>query len=163
MALKGRLSSATSKMTLSVRLFSGVLNVTEREMLPRGVMELRPTPENGREGESLDMGIYNFWKAVRLMRLRATLSSIKTWYSLTLAMVGETTSRSCPAPAMFLGQSKASNVIDVSIHLWWGAALGLVAAAATAQCSVLMTFLDVMSQELPYMTWSYLWCSLSLD
>jgi hypothetical protein len=54
------------------------------------------------------------------------------WSSLTLAMVGKTTSESYPAPAMFLGQSEASNVIDVSIHLWWGTALGVGAAVTTA-------------------------------
>jgi hypothetical protein len=51
------------------------------------MMELEPTPKNRHEGESLDMGIYSFWKAVRLMRLRAALPSIKMWYSVTLAMV----------------------------------------------------------------------------
>jgi hypothetical protein len=132
-------------------------------MLSRGMMEPRPTPKNRHEGESLDMGIYSFWKVVRLMRLRAALPSIRTWYNLMLAMVREMTSQSCPAPAMFLGQSEASNLIDVSIHLWWGAALSMGAAAATAQRSVLMTRLDVMSQEPLYMTWSYLWRSSSLE
>jgi hypothetical protein len=103
MALKGRLTFTMSKMTLSVQLFSGILNVTQREMLPRGMIYPRPTPENGCEGESLDMGNYSFWKTVRLMRLRAAPPSIWTWYSLTLAMVRETTNGSCPAPAMFLG------------------------------------------------------------
>jgi hypothetical protein len=37
MALNGRLTSATSKRTLSVRKFSAVSNVTGREMQPRGV------------------------------------------------------------------------------------------------------------------------------
>jgi hypothetical protein len=67
------------------------------------------------------------------------------WSSLTLAMVGKTTSESYPAPAMFLGQSEASNMIDVSIHLWWGTALGVGAAVTTARHSVLMTRLDMMS------------------
>jgi hypothetical protein len=62
-----------------------------------------------------------------------------------LVMVGETTSRSCPAPDIFLGQSEALNVIDVSIHLWWGAAHDVGVAATTAQYSVLITRLDVMS------------------
>jgi hypothetical protein len=77
------------------------------------------------------MGIYSFWKAMRLMRLRDAPPSIRTWYSLTLAMVEETTSGSCPAPTMFLEQSEASNAIDVSIHLWWGTALGVGAASTT--------------------------------
>jgi hypothetical protein len=66
-------------------------------------------------------------------------------------------------PAMFLGQSKASNTINVSIHLWWDTTLYASAAAATTWCNVLMTLLDVMSQEPPYMTWSCLWHSMSLD
>jgi hypothetical protein len=52
-------------------------------------------------------------------------------------------------------------VIDVSIHLWWGAALSAGAAAATAWC-YLTTRLDMMSQKLPYMMWSCLCHSLSL-
>jgi hypothetical protein len=44
---------------------------------------------------------------------------------------GEMTVGSCLTPAMFLGQSEASNVIDASIHLWWGAALNVGATAAT--------------------------------
>jgi hypothetical protein len=47
------------------------------------------------------MRIYSFWKAARLMRSRVAPPSIRTWYSLMLAMVGETTSRSCLTPAMF--------------------------------------------------------------
>jgi hypothetical protein len=132
-------------------------------MLPHRMMEPRPTPKNGREGVSLDMGIYSFWIAARLMRLRAAPPSIRTWYSLTLAMVGETTNGRCPAPAMFLGHSEASKPIDVSIHLWWGATFSTGAAAATMQCSVLMTRLDVMSQEPPYMTWSCSRCSSVLE
>jgi hypothetical protein len=85
-------------------------------MLPHRVMEPEPTPENGREGESLDMEICSFWKAARLMRLRAAPPSTRTWYNLMLAMVGETTNESCLTPDMFLGQSKASNTIDISIH-----------------------------------------------
>jgi hypothetical protein len=49
------------------------------------------------------------------------------------------------APDMFLGQSEASNAINVFIHLWWGAARGVGAAATTAWHSVLTTCLDVMS------------------
>jgi hypothetical protein len=48
---------------------------------------------------------------------------------------------------MFLGQSKASKPIDISIHLWWGTALGAGAAVTTARCRVLTTCRDVMSQE----------------
>jgi hypothetical protein len=63
-------------------------------MLPHGMMEPRPTPKNGRDGASLDMEICSFWKAARLMRLRAAPPSIRTCYSLTLAMVGEVTTGS---------------------------------------------------------------------
>jgi hypothetical protein len=55
---------------------------------------------------------------MRLMRFRTAPPSIRTWNILTLAMVEEMTSWSYPTPNMFMGQSKASNVIDVSIHLW---------------------------------------------
>jgi hypothetical protein len=79
------------------------------------------------------------------MRLRAIPPSIRMWYSLTLAMVRETSNGSCPAPTMFLGQSEVLNVIDVAIHLWWGATLDAGASVTTAWCSVLMTRLDVMS------------------
>jgi hypothetical protein len=116
-------------------------------MLPHGMMDPGPTPKNGREEESLDMEICIFCKAAKLMRLRATLPSIRMWYNLVLAMVGETTSRSYPAPDMFLGQSEASNAIDVSIHSWWGTAHSAGVAAAIAQCSVLMMRLNVMPQE----------------
>jgi hypothetical protein len=61
------------------------------------------------------------------------------WYSLTLVMVGETSSGSYTTPVMFFGQSEASNPIDVSIHLWWGDALGTGVVAATARHMVLMT------------------------
>jgi hypothetical protein len=91
------------------------------------------------------MEIYSFWKATRLMRLRAALPSIRTWYSLILEMVEETTSGSCPTPDRFLGQFEASNAIDVSIHLWQGAAHGAGAAADTTRRSVLTMRLDVMS------------------
>jgi hypothetical protein len=122
LALKGRLTSMTLKTTFSVPWLSGIPNVTEREMLPCGMMEPRPTPQNGHEGESQDMGICSFWKVVRLMRLRASPPSIMMWYSLTLVMGREMTSRSCRAPDLFLGQSKVPNMIDSSIHLLWGAA-----------------------------------------
>jgi hypothetical protein len=103
-------------------------------MLLCSITDPRPTLENGREGVSFDNEIYNFLKATRLMRLRAAPPSTRTWYNLMLAMVGETSSGSCPAPIMFLGQSEASKLIDVSIHLWWGATQDVGAAATTAQC-----------------------------
>jgi hypothetical protein len=121
-------------------------------MLPHGMMEPRPTLENEREGASLDIGLWSFSKATRLMRLRATLPSTRTWYNLMLVMVSEMRSGSYPAPAMFLGQSAASKPINVSIHLWWGAGLGAGVATATAQHRVLMMRWDVMSQEPPYIT-----------
>jgi hypothetical protein len=78
MTLNGRLTSATSKRTLSVRKFSAVPNVTGREMQPRGLTDTGPTPENGRDGWSFSIGICSFLKAARLMRLRAAPPSIKT-------------------------------------------------------------------------------------
>jgi hypothetical protein len=97
------------------------------------------------------------------MRLSVASPSIKTWYSLMLAIVGETRSGSCPAPAMLMGQSEASNSISVSIHLWCGAALGAGAVAVISQRKVLMMRRDVISQEPPNMLWSALRHSLSLD
>jgi hypothetical protein len=47
-----------------------------------------------RDGWSFPIGIYSFLKVARLMRLRAAPPSIKTWYSLMLEMVGETSSGS---------------------------------------------------------------------
>jgi hypothetical protein len=163
MALNGRLTSATSKRTLSVRKFSAVSNMTGREMQPRGVTDAGPTPENGRDGWSFPIGICSFLKAPRLMRLRAAPPSIKTWYSLSLEMAGETSSGSCLVPAMLLRQSEESNPIGVSTHLWCGAAFGAGAAAVISQRRVLTTRLDMMAQEPPNMTWSILRCSLSLD
>jgi hypothetical protein len=52
------------------------------------------------------MGIWSFCKAARLMRLRAALPSIRTWYNLTLAMVGEMTSGSCLAPPCSWGSQR---------------------------------------------------------
>jgi hypothetical protein len=161
--LKGRLTSMMSKMMLSVWQLSGVPKVTGWEMLPRGMIEPGPTLENGREGASLDIGICNFCKAPRLMRLRVAPPSTRTWYNLTLVMVRETSSGSCPAPTMFLGQSEASKLIDVSIHLWWAVALGAGAAAAIDQRRVLMMRLNVMSQEPLYITWIVLRHSLVLE
>jgi hypothetical protein len=163
MALNGRLTSATSKRTLSVRKFSAVPNVTEREIQPRGVTNTGPTLENGHDGWSFPIGIYSFLKAARLMRLRAAPPSIKTWYSLTLEMVGETSSGSYPVPAMILGQSKESNPIGVSSHLRCGAAFDAAATATISQRRVLTPRLDMMAQEPPNMTWSVLRHLLSLD
>jgi hypothetical protein len=64
-----------------------------------------------------------------------------------LAMVGETSSGSYPAPVMFLGQSEVSKLIDISIQLWWGITLGTGAATSTARCRVLTKHRDMMSQE----------------
>jgi hypothetical protein len=107
----------TSKRTLSMWKFSGILNMTGREIHPRGITDIEPTLENGCEGWSFDIRICSFRKVVRLMRLWATPPLIRTWYNLMLAMVGETISGSCSAPSMFLGQFEASKLIDVSIHL----------------------------------------------
>jgi hypothetical protein len=86
-------------------------------MLLREMMEPGPTPENGHEGVSLDIGIYNFSKAVILMRLKAAPPSTRTWYNLILAMVEDTSSGSYPAMTMLLGKSEALKLIDISIHL----------------------------------------------
>jgi hypothetical protein len=163
MALNGRLTSATPKRTLSVRKFSAVLNVIGREIQLHGVTDTGLTPENRHYGWSFPICICNFLKAASLMRLRAAPPSTKTWYSLTLKMVGETSSGSCPTPAMLLGQSEESNPIGVSTHLRCGATCGAGATAATSQHRVLMTRLDVMAQEPPNMTWSISRRSLSLD
>jgi hypothetical protein len=71
MALNGRLTSTTSKRTLSVRKFSAVPNVIGGEIQSRGVTDTGPTLENGRDGWSFHIGICSFLKATRLMRLRA--------------------------------------------------------------------------------------------
>jgi hypothetical protein len=72
--------------------------VTGWKILLHGPMEAEATPKNGCEGESLDMEICSFCKVARLMRLRAALPSMRTWYSLMLAMVREMTSGSCLTP-----------------------------------------------------------------
>jgi hypothetical protein len=69
-----------------------------------------------------------------------------------LTLVGETTSESCPAPATLLGQLEALKLIDVSIHLWCGAAFGAGAAAATSRRRFLMMRQKVMFQESLNMT-----------
>jgi hypothetical protein len=80
-----------------------------------------------------------------------------------LMMVGETSSESCPTPAMLLGQSEASKLIDVSIHMQCGASFGVGATVATTQHRFLTMRWEVMSQEPLNMTYSILRCSLSLD
>jgi hypothetical protein len=147
MALNGRLTSATSKRTLSVWMFPAVPNVIGREMQPHDITGIGPTPKNGCDGWSFPIGICSFLKAARLMRLRVAPPSIKTLCSLTLEMVGETSSGTYPALAMLLGQSKASNLIRVSTHLRCGAAFGAGAAIVISQRRVLMTCLDMMAQE----------------
>jgi hypothetical protein len=87
MALKGRLTSVMLKWTLSVQKFSGILNVTRREIQPCGINDTRPTLENGCDGWSFDIKICSF-----LIRLRATPLLMRTWYSLML--LGETISGS---------------------------------------------------------------------
>jgi hypothetical protein len=139
MALNGTLISATSKRTLSVGKLSAVPNVTRREMQPCGIIDTGPNPENGHDSWSFPISICSFLKAARLMRLRTAPPSIKTCYSLTLEIVGETNSGSCPALAMLLGQSEASNPIRVSTHLRCGATLGAGATAAISRRKVLMT------------------------
>jgi hypothetical protein len=137
MALKGRLTSTTSNRTLSVWKFSGVLNVTRREIHPRGITGTRPTLENGRDGWSFNIAIYNFLKAAKLIRFNVVPPSIRMWYNLMLTMVREMSSGSCPTPAMLLGQLEASKLINVSIHLWCGTAFGAGASTATSRCRFL--------------------------
>jgi hypothetical protein len=121
-----------------MRKFSGVPNVTGREIHPHGMTSIRPTLENGRDSWSFDISIYSFLKAAKLIRFSTAPPSIRMWYSLTLTMVGETSSRSCLTPTILLGQSEVLKLIDVSIHLWCGAALGAGAATATSQHRFLM-------------------------
>jgi hypothetical protein len=132
-------------------------------MQPHGITDTGPTPENGRDDWSFPIRIYTFLKAARLMRLNATPPSIKMWHNLTLAMVGETSSGSYPAPTMLLRQLEVSNPIRVSTHLQCGVAFSAGAAAAISRLKVLTMHLDVMSQEPLNMTWCTLRHSLSLD
>jgi hypothetical protein len=106
-----------SKRTLSVQKFFAIPNMTGREMQLHGMTNTGPTPENSCDGWSFPIRIYSFLKAARLMRLSAAPQSIKTWYNLTMAMVGETSSGSYLVPAMLLGQLEASDSIGVSNHL----------------------------------------------
>jgi hypothetical protein len=78
MALKGRLTSATSSWTFSVWKFSSVPNVTGSAMLPRGYTGCGPTLENGREGPSQDPGICSCLNAAWLMTLSLAPLSIRT-------------------------------------------------------------------------------------
>jgi hypothetical protein len=128
-----------------VRKFSGVPNLTRREIQPRGITGIGPTSKNGRDGWSFDIGICSFLKAAKLIRFSVAPPSIRTWYNLMLTMVEETSSGSCPAPAMLLGQSKASKMIDVSIHLWCGVAFGAGAATTISWRRFLMMRWEVMS------------------
>jgi hypothetical protein len=118
MALKGRLISVTSNRTLSVWKFSGVPNVTGREIHLHRIIGTRPTPENGRDGWSFDIGIYNFLKAAKVIRFSVAPPSIRTWYNLILTMVRETSCVSCPASAMILGQSEVSKLIYYKYFLF---------------------------------------------
>jgi hypothetical protein len=102
MMLNGRMAFAMSKRMLSMRKFSAVPNVTGREIQPCGITDTGPTLENGCDGWSFPIEIYNFLKVAGLMRLSATPQSIMMWYSLTLVMVGETSIGSCPTPTMLL-------------------------------------------------------------
>jgi hypothetical protein len=145
MVLKGRLTFVTSKRALFVQKFSGVLNVTGREIQPHGITNIGPTLENGSEGWSFDIRIHSFLKAARLIRLRAASPSIRTWYMSILVMVGETISGSCPVRVILLGQSEASKLIDVSFHLRCGVALGVGATIGTSRRRVLMMSRYVMS------------------
>jgi hypothetical protein len=133
MALKGRLTSMMSNRLLSVWKFSGVPNVISREIQLRGITGTGPTPKNGRDGWSFDIGICSFLKAVKLMRFSAAPPLMRMCYSLMLMMVGEMSSGSYPAPAMVLGQLEALKLIDVSIHLWCSTTFGAGAAAATSR------------------------------
>jgi hypothetical protein len=151
MALKGMLTSAMLNRTLSVWKFSSISNVTRREIQPRGITRTRPTPENGCDGWSFDIGICSFLKAAKLIRFSAAPPSIRIRYNLMLMMVREMSSGSCLAPLMLLGQSEPSKLVDVSIHLWCGAAFW-VGAATTSRRKFLMMRWEVMSQEPPNMT-----------
>jgi hypothetical protein len=125
-------------------------------MLPHSIMDPGPTPGNRCEGASFNIKFSSCLKVVRLMRLRVAPPSTRMLYIMMLVMVGETNSGRCLTPTMFLGQSKVSKPIDVSIHLWWGVALGARAAATTARHRVLTTRQNMMSQEPPYMMCSAL-------
>jgi hypothetical protein len=103
MVLKGRLTSVTSNRALSMRKFSGVLNVTGREIQLPGIIRTGPTLENERDGWSFDIGIYSFLKVAKLIKFSIAPQSIRTWYNLILMMAGETSSRSYPIPALLLG------------------------------------------------------------
>jgi hypothetical protein len=138
MALKGRLTSAMSNRALFVQKFPDVPNVTRREIQRHGITGTGPTPENGSGSWSFDISIYSFLKAAKLIRFSAAPPSIRMWYILMLMMVEEMKSRSYLAPAILLGQSEVSKLIDVSIHLWCGVAFGAGAATTTSRRRFLM-------------------------
>jgi hypothetical protein len=112
--------------------------LTRREIQPRAITEIEPTPENGHDGWSFDISIYSFLKTDKLIRFSVAPPLIRTWYSMMLMMVEAMSSGSCPTPAMLLRQSEASKLINVSIHLWCGVAFGAGAVAATSQRRFLM-------------------------
>jgi hypothetical protein len=63
---------------LSMRKFSGAPNMTGRNIQPREITGIGPIPENGRNGWSFDISIYNFLKATKLIRFSAAPPSIRT-------------------------------------------------------------------------------------
>jgi hypothetical protein len=74
----------TSTRMLSMRKYSGILNVTGREIQPRGMTGTGPTLENGCDGWSFDIKICILLKATRLMWLSTAPPSIRMWHSLML-------------------------------------------------------------------------------
>jgi hypothetical protein len=162
MALKGRLTSATSNRTFSVRKFSSVPNVTGSVMLPRGYIGCGPTPKNGREGPSRDPRICSYLNAAWLMMLRPAPPSIRTWCSRMLAMIGAVMSGSILALAVLSRQSDAPKEMVVLLHRWCGAAFGTPGTAERTSQRRDLTFLrEVSSQLPPYMTYNFLRRSLS--
>jgi hypothetical protein len=83
MALKGRLTSVMSNRMLYVWKFSSVPNVTGRQIQPCGISGTGPTSENGRDGWSFNIGIYNILKTTKLMRFSAIPPSILGAISLS--------------------------------------------------------------------------------
>jgi hypothetical protein len=118
-----------SNRTLSMKKFSGVPNVTRRKIQPHGITTIGPTPKNGPDSWSLDIGICSFFKVAKLIRFNAAPPLIRTWYNLVLMMVKETSSGSCPAPTTLLGQLEALKLN----HLWCGVAFGVGASVVTSR------------------------------
>jgi hypothetical protein len=52
--------------------------MTGRNIQPRGITGIGPIPENGHNGWSFDISIYNFLKATKLIRFSAAPPSIRT-------------------------------------------------------------------------------------